>query len=353
MFSCFSFHFRKFQIILVWNLRNFEVALTWGFMFKVLGLSSLRIEIGKHYFLIAGIRCNFGSYIIVSHSIGVLWKIKILSLSLLSYNQPWIRLINFLACALLPTLNFLFVRILPLGWHLVMIEILTSFGKWWQYITGLYRSLWIIYTGKHIRLLIIEVLVLFLVLLLQAILLWLLIGPYALLDGRAIIISIVVLRILKLQLRLMVLYSQLVYFSIFLLTYQYSFVKELAILTRVESVVLHLNVLLVIVGRQIVRLIDDFRRFKLILFILRVIIMEHWIQSFLLITLIEHWPPYYTFVNSHTYAIQLIILKVLRVIDHTMLLICLTYRFTFMGKVSNPRGRHTMVLNFDRLFSNW
>jgi len=100
-----------------------------------------------------------------------------------------------------------------------------------------------------------------------------------------------------------VLNSKLVYFSVFLLTNQNAFVKELTILPRVEGIILHLMMLSVVTLRNLICLINNLRRFKLICLVFGVFVMKNRIQTFLLITFIQNRSSHDTFVDTHAHAI--------------------------------------------------
>lgn len=143
----------------------------------------------------------------------------------------------------------------------------------------------------------------FIVLLLKCAWLSILVRSNGFLYGRTVIISSGVLSILKLQLGIVVLNSKLVYFSVFLLTNQNTFVKELTILPRVEGIILHLMMLSVVTLRNLICLINNLRRFKLICLVFGVFVMKNRIQTFLLITFIQNRSSHDTFVDTHAHAI--------------------------------------------------
>ncbi len=118
-------------------------------------------------------------------------------------------------------------------------------------------------------------------LLLDCILLHVLVRPHPFLDLGRVVILRDLLDILELQLRVVVAHPELVDFSVFLLAYQNAFVKELAVLSGVECVILHRNILAVDVGRQFFILIYDFRGFKFIAIL--IIVLHHRIVSFLVV----------------------------------------------------------------------
>lgn len=106
---------------------------------------------------------------------------------------------------------------------------------------------------------------------------------HTLLDFRAVIVRVAVLSIRKMQLRIIVLHSKLIYFSVFLLADQNAFVKKLVVLSSVEGVVLHGDILLVVMALLYYYL----RWFKLVVIMVVVFIVQNRIKTILVIALVQ------------------------------------------------------------------
>jgi len=70
----------------------------------------------------------------------------------------------------------------------------------------------------------------------------------------------------------------------------------------------------------------------------------------MLVRFVHHWPSACLILHGHAYIVELIVLKVLRVVDHRVLRRDLGHGLPFVREISDPARRHGVILDFYDLF---